>query len=104
MKQQILPGGYYFGAGLFPENGEQPISDFYLAPSAVYRLSGDTLPRFADIEIVRSGGTIPLSQRIALAQLTSQWWKKPPPGCVYYPEYVEQPDTYRRFFSCCWAS
>lgn len=85
MTQQVLPGGYYFDAGLFPENREQPISNFYMVPSTVYRLSGDTLPRFADIEIVRSGGTIPLSQRIALAQLTSQWWKKPPPGCVYYP-------------------
>ena len=83
---QILPGGYRFEENsLFRENCELPISNFYLAPSAAYRLSSDPLPRFADIEIMQSRGITPLSQHTALDELTAQWWKQPPPGCVYYP-------------------
>lgn len=83
---QILPGGYRFEEnGLFRENCELPISNFYMAPSAAYRLSNDTLPRFVDIVIVRSGGSTLLSQHTALDELTAQWWKRPPPGCAHYP-------------------
>lgn len=73
------------GENLFEENSNQPISNFYLSPSRVYRLNDDSLPSFADIEIVRSTGSVPLCQRTALSELTPSWWKKPPVGCVYYP-------------------
>ena len=86
MMPQHLPGGYCFdGENFFHENREQAIANFYLAPSKAYRLSDDPLPRFADIEIVRSVGSTPLSQHTALDELTAQWWKRLPPGCAYYP-------------------
>lgn len=85
MNQKVLPAGYFFNENLFRDNREQLIANFYLAPSAIYRLNGNSLPCFADIMIVRSGGSTPLSQHTALTDLTSQWWKTPPPGCVYFP-------------------
>lgn len=96
---QDLPSGYHFKEGnLFVGNNDRPISNFYLTPSQVYCVNGNTLPSFADIEIVQSGSSVPLSQHTALSKLTPQWWKNPPPGCVFYPESWGAPQHLRTLF------
>jgi len=86
MTTQQLPLGYrYENGNLYQSGDEQPISNFYIVPSATYCVSAHALPDCADIDVVRNGERIPLAHRMKLVELTTAWWKRPPVGCAYCP-------------------
>ena len=83
---QDLPSEYCFDErGLVREADGQVIANFLLVPTQAYCCSGEPLPSFCDIAVIRDGQCIPLQNRVKLSGLTPMWWKTPPPGCYYEP-------------------